>query len=152
MTIRVFIAVDHDIMRAGLRSLLEKEPDIRVIGEASNGRQAVEMAKELAPNIVIMDVGMSDLNGIDATRQIVKNSGDDDAMVVSELLEQKGAAGYDAAKSKFVDMFEAGIIDPAKVTRCALQNAASVAGLMLTTNVLISDLKDDEEPVAGAVS
>ncbi|MFC1783632.1 chaperonin GroEL [Planctomycetota bacterium] len=85
-------------------------------------------------------------------RQIIKNSGDDDAMVVSELLEQKGAAGYDAAKSKFVDMFEAGIIDPAKVTRCALQNAASVAGLMLTTNVLISDLKDDEEPVAGAVS
>ena len=86
------------------------------------------------------------------TRQIVKNSGEDDAMVVAELLEQKGSAGYDAAKGKFVDMFESGIIDPAKVTRCALQNAASVAGLMLTTNVLISDLKDDEEPVAGAVS
>jgi len=86
------------------------------------------------------------------TRQIVKNSGKDDAMVVAELMEQKGAAGYDASKGKFVDMLEAGIIDPAKVTRCALQNAASVSGLMLTTNVLISDLKSDEEPAVGAVS
>ena len=86
------------------------------------------------------------------TRQIVKNSGADDAMVVAELLERKGAAGYDAARGEFVDMYEAGIIDPAKVTRCALQNAASVAGLMLTTNVLITELKDDEEPVAGAVN
>ncbi len=86
------------------------------------------------------------------TRQIVKNSGGDDAMVVAELMEQKGAAGYNAAKGAFVDMLEAGIIDPAKVTRSALQNAASVSGLMLTTNVLISDLKDDEEAVVGAVS
>lgn len=86
------------------------------------------------------------------TRQIVANSGADEAMVVSELLEKKGSAGYDAAKGEFVDMFEAGIIDPAKVARCALQNAASVAGVMLTTNVLVSELKDDEEPVAGAVS
>jgi chaperonin GroEL len=86
------------------------------------------------------------------TRQIVANSGADEAMVVSELMEKKGSAGYNAAKGEFVDMFEAGIIDPAKVARCALQNAASVAGVMLTTNVLVSDLKDDEEPVAGAVS
>ena len=86
------------------------------------------------------------------TRQIVANSGADEAMVVSELMEKEGSAGYDAAKGEFVDMFEAGIIDPAKVARCALQNAASVAGVMLTTNVLVSELKDDEEPVAGAVS
>ena len=86
------------------------------------------------------------------TRQIVDNGGEDGAMVVSELLEKKGAAGYNAATGEFVDMFQAGIIDPAKVTRVALQNAASVAGVMLTTNVLISDLDSDEEPVAGAIS
>ena len=102
MTIRVFIAVDHDIMRAGLRSLLEKEPDIQVIGEASNGRQAVEMAKELAPNIVIMDVGMSDLNGIDATRQIVKETPHTKILALSMHSDRRfvlamlkaGASGY----------------------------------------------------------
>ena len=86
------------------------------------------------------------------TRQIVDNSGQDGATIVADLLEKEGSAGYDAAKGKFVDMFEAGIIDPAKVARTALQNAASVAGLMLTTNVLVTDLKDDEEPVADAIS
>ncbi|MBN1437319.1 MAG: chaperonin GroEL [Sedimentisphaerales bacterium] len=85
-------------------------------------------------------------------RQIVENSGADAAMVISELMEKTGSAGYNAAKGEFVDMLEAGIIDPAKVTRAALQNAGSVAGLMLTTKVLITDLKDDEEPVQGAIS
>jgi len=85
-------------------------------------------------------------------RQIVDNSGRDGATIVAELMGKKGAAGYDAAKDKFVDMFEAGIIDPAKVARIALQNAASVAGVMLTTNVLVTDLKDDEEPVTDAIS
>ena len=86
------------------------------------------------------------------TRQIVDNSGNDGAMVVAELMEKTGAAGYNAAKGAFADMLESGIIDPAKVARCALQNAASVAGVMLTTNVLVTDLKDGEEPVADAVS
>jgi chaperonin GroEL len=86
------------------------------------------------------------------TRQIVDNSGEDGGMVVMELLEKKGSEGYDAGKGKYVDMIEAGIIDPAKVARTALQNAASVAGIMLTTNVIVSDLKDDEEPAVGAVS
>ncbi|MCK5272573.1 MAG: chaperonin GroEL, partial [Sedimentisphaerales bacterium] len=86
------------------------------------------------------------------TRQIVDNTGQDGATVVAELIDKKGAAGYDAAKDKYVDMLEAGIIDPAKVARTALQNAASVAGMMLTTNVLVTDLGDDEEPVAEAIS
>jgi chaperonin GroEL len=86
------------------------------------------------------------------TRQIVENAGADGAMVVSELLDKKGAMGYNAATGEYVDMFEAGIIDPAKVSRAALQNAASVSGLMLTTNVLITDLKDGEDPVIGAIS
>ncbi|MCK5175150.1 MAG: chaperonin GroEL, partial [Planctomycetes bacterium] len=87
------------------------------------------------------------------TRQIVDNGGGEGDVVVAQLLEKTGNTGYDANKGEFVDMVKAGIIDPAKVARTALQNAASVAGLMLTTNVLITDLKDDdvENAATGAV-
>jgi chaperonin GroEL len=89
------------------------------------------------------------------TRQIADNSGEQGDVIVEQLLEklQKDEnTGYDANTGQFVNMFKAGIIDPAKVARTALQSAASVAGLMLTTNVLVTDLKDkDEEPIPGAV-
>jgi len=89
------------------------------------------------------------------TRQIAENSGEQGDVVVAGLLEKlkkEQNIGYDANTGQFVDMFKAGIIDPAKVTRTALQNAASIAGLMLTTNVLITELKDkEEEPIPGAV-
>ncbi len=89
------------------------------------------------------------------TMQIVNNSGEFGDVVVAELLERLGKEknlGYNANTGKFVDMFKAGIIDPAKVAKTALETAASVSGLMLTTNVLITDLKDkDEEPIPGSV-
>jgi chaperonin GroEL len=85
-------------------------------------------------------------------RQIVENAGEDGHVVVEQVLSSKGNQGYNAATAKYVDMVKAGIIDPALVSRTALQNGASVAGLMLTTNVLVTDLEDDEQPVAGAVS
>ena len=68
--IRIVIADDHTIMRSGLRLLLEREPDLKVIGEASDGRESVEMAVRLEPDVVVMDVGMPNLNGIEAARQI----------------------------------------------------------------------------------
>ena len=79
------------------------------------------------------------------TKQIVDNGGVEGDVIVAQLLEEKANIGYNAVTGEFVDMLKAGIIDPAKVTRIALQNAASVAALMLTTNVLIADLKDDDE-------
>ena len=79
------------------------------------------------------------------TKQIADNGDKDGDVIVEKLLEKSGNIGYDANTDEFVDMVEAGIIDPAKVARCALQNAASVAGLMLTTNVLITDLKDEDK-------
>ena len=85
------------------------------------------------------------------TRQIVENCGLDGAVIVSEILEKGGRLGYDARAGEFVDMLKAGIIDPAKVARTALENAASVSGLMLTTELLVTDLKDEEEEIAGAV-
>lgn len=71
MSIKILVADDHKILRKGLRSLLESEPDIEVVAEAENGRKTVELAREVCPDVVIMDVTMPDLNGIEATRQIV---------------------------------------------------------------------------------
>jgi chaperonin GroEL len=88
------------------------------------------------------------------TMQIVENCGEKGDVIVAQLLEKGGKIGYDANTGQFVDMFKAGIIDPAKVARTALEMAASVAGLMLTTSVLVTELKDkdkDEEPIAGSV-
>ena len=87
--------------------------------------------------------------------QIAANAGEDGDVIVDRILENKTVSyGYDAGKGEFVDMFKAGIIDPAKVARTALLNAASVSGLALTTDVLITELKDkkDAAPIAGAVS
>ena len=86
-------------------------------------------------------------------RQIATNTGRDGGVVVVQIKAKTGAWGYDAARDEFGDMVKAGIIDPAKVVRVALQNAASVAGLMLTTNVLVTELKDEhkKKELAGAV-
>ena len=80
-------------------------------------------------------------------RQIAKNSGVDGGVVVNKVLENisQNAFGYDALKNKYVDMIESGIIDPTKVTRSALQNAASVAGTLLTTEVLVAEVEDKTE-------
>ncbi len=87
-------------------------------------------------------------------RTLAENSGQDGAVIADEVKQQKGAnVGYNANTGEFVDMFKAGIVDPTKVTRSALQNAASIAGLMLTTEVMVTKI-DEEEPkskVAGAI-
>ncbi len=70
--IRILLADDHGIVRKGLRFVLELQPDMEVVGEAGDGREAVDLAAELKPNVVIMDIAMPRLNGIDATSQIVK--------------------------------------------------------------------------------
>jgi chaperonin GroEL len=78
-------------------------------------------------------------------RQIVDNAGEDAAVVLNRVKEGKAAFGYNAAKGEFGDMLEAGILDPTKVTRLALQNASSVAGLLLTTEVMVAEAPKDEE-------
>jgi len=63
-TIRILLADDHKLMRAGLRLVVDQQPDLTVVGEADDGRQAVELATSLKPNVVVMDIGMPNLNGI----------------------------------------------------------------------------------------
>jgi chaperonin GroEL len=85
---------------------------------------------------------------------IAENCGKDGAVVADEIRQLKGAMGYDAAKDEYVDMFKAGILDPAKVVRSALSNAASIAGLMLTTQVLVTKTEDADggkKPAAEGV-
>ncbi|HLD60958.1 MAG TPA: chaperonin GroEL, partial [Patescibacteria group bacterium] len=80
-------------------------------------------------------------------RQIAGNAGVDGAVVVEEVKKQSGAIGYNAATGVYEDMIKAGVIDPAKVTRSALQNAASIAGMFLTTEAIITDIPKKEEPM-----
>jgi DNA-binding NarL/FixJ family response regulator len=102
MTIKVIVADDHKITRQGLRSLLEKKADIEVIAEAQNGRKAVELARNLKPDVIIMDVSMPDLNGVEASKQIIQDNDNikiialsmhSDSLFVSEMLKN-GACGY----------------------------------------------------------
>ena len=72
MSIKVFLADDHSVVREGLKLLLETEPDIKVVGDAANGRDAVSKIAKLRPDVVIMDISMPELNGIEATRRIVE--------------------------------------------------------------------------------
>ena len=81
-------------------------------------------------------------------RQIVQNAGQEGSIIVQKVLSEKTSVGYNAETDKFEDMLQAGIIDPAKVTRTALQNAASIAGLMVTTEALVSDVPEEEKAPA----
>jgi chaperonin GroEL len=84
--------------------------------------------------------------------QIATNAGVDGDLVVEKVKEGKGGFGYDAARQEYGDLVAWGIIDPALVVRSLVQNAASVAGLMLTTDVVITELKEDDEPIEDAIS
>ena len=115
MSIRILLADDHGIMREGLRSLLEKEPDIKVVGEAEDGRKAIGLVSELLPDVVIMDISMPGLNGADATRRIVHQfptvkvialSMHSNRIFVVDMLKA-GASGYVLKECLFDELVEA---------------------------------------------
>ena len=77
-------------------------------------------------------------------RQIVANAGEDSSVILNKVVESKGNEGYDAATGKFGDMIKLGILDPTKVARTALQNAASIAGLMVTTEAMVAEIPEEK--------
>lgn len=112
MTTRLLLVDDHELMRQGLRAILEREAGVVVVGEAADGRSAVQLARELAPDIVVMDVAMKDLNGIEATRQIrtecpgvkvLALSSHSDSRYVNAILEA-GACGYVLKANAYDDL------------------------------------------------
>lgn len=113
--IRVVIADDHGIVRKGLRLELEQHEEFEVVGEASDGREAVRVAEELAPDIVIMDIAMPNLNGIDAAAQIVKRSPQTRVIILSMHSDESyltraltsGVKGYLLKETADLDLFRA---------------------------------------------
>ena len=115
MTIKLMLVEDHAILRAGLQSLIEPQTDMQIVGQAENGRKAVELAAELAPDVIIMDVTMPDMNGIEATRliraanpgiKIIALSAFDKPDFVLGMVEA-GASGYLLKDNLFEDLLKA---------------------------------------------
>ncbi|MDQ3173743.1 MAG: chaperonin GroEL [Acidobacteriota bacterium] len=138
-------AVEEGIVAGGGVALIRaaKALDKFIIFEADeDGENTGDPDEQIGVNIVKRALE-------EPLRQIVQNAGKEGAVIVEKVRANKDANfGYNAATETFEDLVAAGIIDPAKVTRCALQNAASIAGLMLTTEALISELQEDDKPRA----
>jgi two-component system response regulator NreC len=115
MKIRILVADDHDIVRKGLRFVLERQQDMEIVGEAADGRQAVQMAEELNPSIVLMDIAMPQLNGIDAAAQILKRNPDIRVIILSMYADEEflvraltaGIKGYLVKDSVEADLVRA---------------------------------------------
>jgi two-component system, NarL family, response regulator NreC len=113
--IRILLADDHQLMRSGIRLMLERESDLSVVGEASDGREAVALAKSMRPDVVVMDIGMANLNGIEAAQQVTQNRPEvaivmlsmhsDESYVLRAL--KAGARGYLLKDSAEADLIKA---------------------------------------------
>ncbi|HEX8203010.1 MAG TPA: chaperonin GroEL [Isosphaeraceae bacterium] len=131
-------AAEEGIVPGGGVALLRTIPAVQTVQDALAGDERLGAA------IVLRALE-------EPIRLIASNSGHDGAVVADEVKAKTGSTGFDANTGQYVDMFQAGIVDPTKVTRSALQNAASIAALMLTTEAMVTNIKEDEEKGAARV-
>jgi DNA-binding NarL/FixJ family response regulator len=114
MAMKILLVDDHEIMREGICALLRKHPEMEVVGQAADGRMALEMVKQFGPDVVVMDIGMPNLNGIEATRQmtlenphikVMALSTHSDGSVVARMIKA-GATGYMLKESAFSELLD----------------------------------------------
>lgn len=113
--LRVMFADDHEVMREGLTGLIAKQPGIRIVGEAGNGRQALELAMRVRPDVIVMDVSMPEMDGIEATRRIKAEMPDvriiglsmyEDAHI-GKIMREAGADGFVSKSASAAELVEA---------------------------------------------
>lgn len=159
------------VVQVGAASEIElKERKLRIEDALSATRAAVEEGivpgggTVLADSIKALEAIVDDFEGDEKTgvkiilralqepvRQIAENAGLEGSVVVENVMNEKPGIGFDALNNKYVDMIKSGIVDPTKVTRSALQNAASVASMILTTEAAVADIPKDDAPMAGGI-
>jgi chaperonin GroEL len=122
-------AIEEGIVPGGGTMLLKAKKVLEAYAQSLSGEE------QIGANILLRSIE-------EPARQIAQNAGKDGSVIVNKVLEASHEIGYDALNDQFIDMFAAGIVDPAKVTRSALQNAASISGLLLTTEALITDIPE----------
>ncbi len=113
--VRILLADDHTVMRAGLRALLERQPNLEVVGEAADGRQTVELASSHVPDVVVMDIAMPNLNGVEATRRMVSKQPTISVVILSMYSDESyvmraleaGARAYLLKDSAVTDLIRA---------------------------------------------
>ena len=127
-------AVEEGFVPGGGTALIDVIDDVATLSEAGDVQTGINIVKRALEEPV---------------RQIAINAGKEGSVIVEKLKEQKAGIGYNAATDEWVDMIEAGIVDPTKVTRSALQNAASVSALLLTTEAVVADKPEENNDVAA---
>lgn len=145
---RILIADNHRLFCEGLRVLLEKQPHMEIVGEANNGRMAVRLCRELSPDLIVMDVGMPELNGIEATRQIKAEMPAVKILAVSMHADRQyvagmlsaGASGYVLKDSAFTELSEAILI----ITRGGRYLSPSVV------DIVVEDYAQRLSPALGS--
>ena len=143
MSISVIIVDDHKIMRDGLKNLLKNEKNIDVVGEAENGREAVKITSEIRPDIVVMDIGMPVMNGIEATRQIVKDFPETKVVALSMHYDKQYVSGMLSSGAKGYLLKDCAGEELAKAINTVYENDTYISQDI--TNTVIegySDLQD----------
>jgi len=165
--IRVLVVDDHAIVRDGIRALLGRSEDIEVVGEAGGGRDAVVRARELSPDVILMDIAMPDLGGLEATLEIHKERSDSKIIILSQYSDpeyvkralKSGAAGYVLKKAAGADLVSAiravhrgGLVLDPDVARDAVTGETATAGAVAAQEDPYERLTDREKQVLKLVA